>query len=148
MTIGKNIKETRRKLGLTQAELGEKLNVTQQTIAMFENNKTNIKFSTLSKIADALEVDIFTLLGLQNKKLSDIDKLAYNNMELQDSFINYKSESLYNLVYNIVDKSIDEAIESTDLENKLLTAFHKLNEFGKTEAVKRIEELTLINKYI
>ena len=49
MTIGMNIKKYRKRMGLTQDELGKKLGIKQQTIAMYENDKTNIKPVTLKK---------------------------------------------------------------------------------------------------
>ncbi|NBI64908.1 XRE family transcriptional regulator [Clostridiales bacterium] len=62
MTIGANIKEARKAANMTQKELGKKLGMTQSAIAMFENDKTNIKFSTLEKIANALQVPALYLL--------------------------------------------------------------------------------------
>lgn len=66
MTIGTNIKKYRKRMGLTQDELGKKLGIKQQTIAMYENDKTNIKHVTLEKIANALNVSISDLLPKKN----------------------------------------------------------------------------------
>ena len=56
MTVGEKIKNARKSKGLTQEDLGRKLGIKQQTVAMFENDKTNIKYSTIEKIAAALNI--------------------------------------------------------------------------------------------
>lgn len=63
MTIGESIKIERKKAGLTQKELGQKIGVTHQTIAQWENGWRNPKIETVEKIADALEIGLFDLMG-------------------------------------------------------------------------------------
>ena len=77
MCIGENIRNERKKAGLTQLDLAKKLGVKQATISAFENDKTNIKYSTLHRIAKALDTYVFYLL--------DGDKLMYER--LYDSYI-------------------------------------------------------------
>ena len=74
MTIGMNIKKYRKRMGLTQDELGKKLGIKQQTIAMYENDKTNIKPVTLKKIANALNVSLTDLMP--ELLLTDSEKKA------------------------------------------------------------------------
>ncbi len=62
MNIGANIKKIRKEQGLTQKELGERLNMSQSAIGQFENNKSTFKVETLEKIANALNVEPKTLL--------------------------------------------------------------------------------------
>lgn len=49
ISIGARIRQARKLAGLTQKELGARLGIKQQSIAMFENDKTNIKYSTVKK---------------------------------------------------------------------------------------------------
>lgn len=70
MSIGKRIKQTRIDLGISQAKLGEKLGVTQQMIAQFENSGKNPKLETLNRIADALGVTTEYLLGVESRGTS------------------------------------------------------------------------------
>ena len=62
MTIGQKIKATRKNAGLTQKELAQKMGLSFQSIAQWENDLRKPKIETLKKIADALEcpIDIFT----------------------------------------------------------------------------------------
>lgn len=57
MTIGENIKKARVNAGIKQSELGKMLGITAATVSAFETNKTNIKQSTIERIAAALDVD-------------------------------------------------------------------------------------------
>lgn len=61
-TTGEKIRACREKRGLTQAELGKKLDVTDACIRSCELNRRSPTLNTLSKIANALEVHPITLL--------------------------------------------------------------------------------------
>lgn len=50
----------RQKAGLTQQQLADKLGVSQQYIGNYESGKRQPKIQTLQKIADALDVDVFS----------------------------------------------------------------------------------------
>ena len=65
MTAGQRIKAARKKAGLTQKELGEKLGITYQTLAQWENDLRNPKYDTLQRIAAALDVPVPELMGLE-----------------------------------------------------------------------------------
>lgn len=62
-SIGENIKKARKLAGMTQKELGSKLGVTQQNIAQYENNIAKPKIETISKIAEALNTSVGSLMG-------------------------------------------------------------------------------------
>ena len=64
MTTGQRIKDVRKKAGLTQKELGEKLGLAFQSIAQWENDLRNPKIDTLQRLAAALGVPLEELIGL------------------------------------------------------------------------------------
>ncbi|MBU5432629.1 helix-turn-helix domain-containing protein [Intestinimonas sp. MSJ-38] len=64
MSVGDNIRRIRKEKGLTQAALANALNVSQQMIGQFENGK-NPKLETIEKIATALGVTAFDLMGIE-----------------------------------------------------------------------------------
>lgn len=81
MTIGENIKETRKQANLTQKQLAEKLNVSQAMIAQYESGERNPKFETLAKIAAALDCDPFDLrLGEDVNKEINIAVTAHDGI--------------------------------------------------------------------
>lgn len=63
MTIGERIRFERKKAGLTQEQLGKKINVSQAAIGQFESNKANLQMDTIKKIAEGLEIDVELLLS-------------------------------------------------------------------------------------
>jgi transcriptional regulator with XRE-family HTH domain len=62
MTTGLLIKTAREKAGMSQAQLASKMGVTNHCISSWERGKRNPKYETLSRIADALGVDVNCLL--------------------------------------------------------------------------------------
>ena len=54
--VGLNIRHNRKKIGITQRELGKRLHVSQQMIASYENGTRIPKMETIYKIAKALEI--------------------------------------------------------------------------------------------
>ncbi len=66
-TLGKRITELRKKQGLTQAELGEILGVSQQQVAHFEMARRRVAVSMLPTLAKALAVPVEELLDVQRK---------------------------------------------------------------------------------
>lgn len=103
MTTGEKIRKARKEAGLTQKQLGEKLGITQSAIAMFENNKTNIKHSTLQKIAAAFDMSAVDLW--------DDDLLRA--IEQADKELDYKqtlmiiAEYFFSLLYDCETDAVD-----------------------------------------
>lgn len=103
MTTGQRIKLARKGAGLTQKELGQKLGITYQTVAQWENNLRNPKHETLMRIAEALDITIDYLWGFTDSPdtriatQGDIDKfdgepvytaknLSQSEMEMVEKF--------------------------------------------------------------
>ncbi len=59
----KNLRNVRKESNLTQKQIAELLNISQQSYSDYENEKTQPDFETLIKIADTLNVSIDFLLG-------------------------------------------------------------------------------------
>jgi transcriptional regulator with XRE-family HTH domain len=68
--IGTNIKEHRKRAGLTQEELaskGKKLD--RSKISDMENGKEDFMFSTLLEVADGLDTDVENLTKEQDEEI-------------------------------------------------------------------------------
>lgn len=88
MGIGENIKNIRKKKGLTQKQLGEILGVSQAAIGQFESSNSNLQAETINKIATALDVDPFSLYSFEMAA----DVLAERICEQQNTLLeNYKA---------------------------------------------------------
>lgn len=127
MGIGANIQLARKRAGLTQNELGEKMGVSGSMIGQWENDLRSPKAETLLKIADALDISILDIFPSRNDIIS---KLVY-----QEGF----------------EESQDELRECgysfSDEEMKLIESFSELNLSGQKVAIERVKELTEISKY-
>ena len=62
MTTGQRIQQARKKAGLSQKQLGEKLGLSASMIGQWENDLRNPKFDTLRRIAAALNTPIHNLI--------------------------------------------------------------------------------------
>lgn len=142
MSIGENIKKARQKKGLTQAELGKKLNVSASMIGAWEKGIRHPKVGTISKIADALETEDYEIL--------DLSPHTVNYETLLNTHVNavYKFHDLRPKIEELfqVDEERNHIIESLAWR-EIAESFHKLNKEGKVEASNRVEELTQIEKY-
>ena len=70
--VGENIKNTRKKFGITQEELAEKINVTRQAVSNWENGKTEPDIETLTKIAQIFDISIDELVDGIPKGITEL----------------------------------------------------------------------------
>ena len=69
--LSKNIACRRRELGLTQAQLAEKVGVDTETLSRFERGKHLPSLATLEKLANQLLISVADLLAEQTKSADD-----------------------------------------------------------------------------
>lgn len=119
---GDMIRKCRTEKGLTQKKLGELCGIADSNIRKYESGNQNPKIETLQKIADALDIPVNRLLA---GKIISRDELKEKLSE-------------YGLTHLVPD---------TEEERIVLENCKKLNETGKKEAAKRVEELTHLEKY-
>lgn len=67
MNYGEKIAELRKKHGMTQAELGDALNVTYQAVSKWERGESQPDFETMSKIAKLFNVPLGHFAGGENE---------------------------------------------------------------------------------
>ena len=64
IVLGDRIKELRKKKNLTMKQLGEKLNLAESTISLYESNKREPDSITIAKLAKLFDVSVDYLLGV------------------------------------------------------------------------------------
>ena len=138
MTIAERIKTARKAAGLTQNELGERMSVSGAAIGQYESGKRVPKVDTLQRIANALDIPITDLVN--SPLLQKID--SYNPDTDQKKQI---KDMIKEVAVTIQEKR--DAIYRRTIKTKLNEDLDKLNDTGLTEAGKRVEELTQIEKY-
>lgn len=72
MTLGERIKVERNKKGISQAALGDLLQLTQQAIGKWEKNLAEPDSDTLLKLSDIFEIPVSKLLGREEKSPSNV----------------------------------------------------------------------------
>lgn len=120
MGLKENIKQKRLENKMTLEELATKVGVSRQTIQRYESGTIcNIPSDKIELMASALNTTPASLMGWTKK-----EKIL--NTFCENGAIDYVSNS----------------------EKALIDLYRNLNSIGKKEAYKRVEELTLINRYI
>ncbi len=87
--VGKIISQRRKALGLTQAQLAEKIGIEQESLSRIEKGITAMKFSRLENLSEALECSIADFFRNTEKKneegfayiLEQIEKLNEKEKE-------------------------------------------------------------------
>lgn len=86
VTLGQNISALRKKRGLSQAQLAEKLDIGTSTLGMYETNKREPSYETLSNIANFFNTSVDELLGRNtNSKpapLKDGTALTWSDLDM------------------------------------------------------------------
>lgn len=120
MNFSEKLKYLRKEQGMTQAQLAQKSGLSKGAIGNFESGKrTKISFESVCRLADALDVAPEEL-GLERRY--DLEKKMQSTLP-NNGFNN--------------DTRLDE----------IMQAYYVLNDEGKTEALKRISELSELIRY-
>lgn len=76
MTTGETIKFYRKKFGLSQEELGQKLLISRQTVSLWEKDQTLPTIDNLIRLRDIFNVSVDELLGYGNYEREDEEILS------------------------------------------------------------------------
>lgn len=132
MTVGERIKEARMRLGLSQVDFAEKINVSKQTLYKYENNIiTNIPSDKIEAAATLSGVSPAYLMGWKDNSMEtnqtaspftqcqtkDEESLVFSYRELND--INKKKSVTYTknlLSTQRMENELLAAHERTDIE--------------------------------
>lgn len=173
MTIGEKIKLARKRAGLTQKELGEKLNVSQSAIGQFESDKSNPNLKTIRKIAEALDIPLSELVDnwgrfSQEEIIEDYEgsnKVTPLRLitEIDDSYgdkLNHIKELLLNnpgnaQIRNQTEQLLNDIAIQLGSKNSrdftytgILSNLDVLNEQGLVKVLSFTDDLILLKKYI
>jgi len=92
LEIGNRLKKLRIKHGLLQKKIAEQLNLSQQTISLYEANKREPDYITLQKIADYFNVSIDYLLGKTDIK-EPVDDVIEKKLDIFNQIHTLSPES-------------------------------------------------------
>lgn len=108
--FGQRLKSLRKEAGLTQKELGAKLNVTKVSISLYENGTRMASIETLVDIANLFKVDLDYLIGTDSYVVSDNSeeygiRMAKEEINLIKEL--RKHSDLYNSLLNDPKRTIE-----------------------------------------
>ncbi len=136
-TTGELIKAARKKAGLTQAELGAKLNITPAAISQFEKPSSNPTFETLEKISNALGCKIselcehYDIVRVQPDITKIIDRYdshkILNDQKTDNDFLKTRTDSSYEHAYSFASSAEEcdklQDAKQIELESKRTKPF-------------------------
>lgn len=135
MTVGEKIRKTRKQKKMTQNTLARLTGLATITIRQYEANKYIPKIENLCKIAHALETSLAEFLE-SAQTINEYD--TWNNL------IKTNNGKLHQEIKTPI---IHGNFQPDTEQRRILLFFDALNADGKKEALKRIEELSLIPAY-
>ena len=78
--VSRNVKMYRKKRGLTQVQLAQKIGKTVEMVCQIENNVAGTKLATLDAIADALDIETYMLF--LNRDRPSLENISPEILEL------------------------------------------------------------------
>ena len=96
-SIGKRLKDYRKKAGLTQQQVADKANISRSHYASLESDKYNPSLETLTNIANVLNIDTTLLLDKNESTLNNRDKkdIEKDLKKIMDDFRDGESGPVY-----------------------------------------------------
>lgn len=101
-SIGETISSLRKKKGLTQNELAEKMNVTDKAVSKWERDLSCPDVNTISRLAEVLDVSVEELLNAKEQRKS-----------------NSKMKDLVNLIFKAVAIAMGIAVVVLNILNEI-----------------------------
>lgn len=126
--IGTKMKKLRKAYEISQKDMANKLGIPVSTYSNYENNLREPPLSILNAFCQQLN---FSILDLFTFPESIFDDLLSNSLDPDD--VHYEALNI---------------VRSNQTFLSLLDLFLKLNATGQAEALKRVEELTYVDKYV
>ena len=121
------IAKYRKKAGLTQIELAERIGVNQSTISSWESNKFSPEFETIKKLAEVFEIDanelyFKTLPHFIPLEFSEVDnEQLISVLKGADEIINlfrYMTSEEHKNAVSIIKAAFPNAVGAAKLKNK------------------------------
>lgn len=146
--VGENIKKLRKQKGIYQHTLAKNLNVSQSTVAMWENGKREPDLDTIKRIAKFFGVSTDRLISYEeewDKAAEEFEKESQNDAKM---LMNYLSKLFddtdsvriaYELIISLASLNRNGLLELS----KMLDIFSRADEY-KSDSLKEVEKLNEI----
>lgn len=106
--LGQNIRARRASLGMSQATLAEKADVSNLHINEIERGLSWVSSSTLENISDALKIETYKLL-IPTAKSTSPEKMSSEKLkESAENVIDSTKEEIYGKVVAVLDDAVKQ----------------------------------------
>lgn len=153
MTVGERIKEIRNKIGMSQVDFADKINVSKQTLYKYENNIiTNIPSDKIEAAAQLGNVTPSYLMGWEPVTDEDIGNI-FSNANLFETIENISSLSpseknhfikylrLFEMNRKKADNYIDQLLSLQNMETDLeVQAAHERTDIEVTDEMRKHDD--------
>ena len=122
------IKELRKKVGLSQAQLANKIGISNQIISFYENNKREPKIETWQALANFFDVTVPYLQGIDDKPNTGYSK-DYIYKQLDDAYKEKWKDPTGQIMGGGFDKTVDVYLKQAKIKkpSKIDKTFWKTN---------------------
>lgn len=121
-TFGQRLSRLRKNLGLKQEDIAEKVNISAQAVSKWENDLSAPDISTLSVLADILNVSLDELLGrevVKTKVVPEGERKDINSMLLKINVLSADGDKIkINLPLSIIKLCLDAGVELPNINGK------------------------------
>lgn len=108
--VGKRIRFKRKMIGLTQSDLGGKVDLTFQQIQKYEKGENRVSASKLYQIAQILDTNVSFFFDGYNDTVSKREEITDDkqSVDLVTSFKSIKNPKVKKRIMMLIDSVIDE----------------------------------------
>ncbi len=85
--FGARLKELRRKAGLTQSQLGDRIGLTKSVISFYEQQERTPSPAVIVRLSEVFHVTTDYLLGVERGRVLDVSDLTREQVELLEAVI-------------------------------------------------------------
>ncbi|RAV17821.1 transcriptional regulator [Paenibacillus contaminans] len=104
--LGNRIRQLRKEKGLTQAELGEKMQISQGYIGEIERGLVNVSMETLDKIVKALGITLYELFDFRDIDIDEQHLEKETIIEVHKKMLLERSLSEVKMIHNITKEIV------------------------------------------
>lgn len=110
--MGQRIKNLRKSVGMTQQELGQKLNVTKVSVCCYEKGTRTPALDTLMDLSNVFNVSLDYFVGNDTFVVSEDDssygmKMAKEEIQIIEELRKTNNENIYNKLLNDPKRTIE-----------------------------------------
>ncbi len=122
------LRKKRMEKGFSQKEMANLLKISEPAYSKYENGKTNLNLSMITKFADALQMPVSELIDGKNNNI-EIKNVSNSAISNENSTINLQNEKITDSLLSLTTQTIklsDQIINLLQNQNELFKEMVKI----------------------